>query len=531
MQLNTKGFHIVHLNAQSCKNKLDLVKFHVKESNAEIFSLSETWLTSDFPAELMDIERYSFARLDRSWAQVHGMPKKGGGVACYIKSDLIYSTQKLQDLNVSCSSAEILWISIQKPHMKEIIVGIVYRPPQGNTKDFIDGITERVQTINTLYNAAEVFLLGDFNINYLNGRAVETKLLKEMEKETGLHQLITEPTRCARTNTLSDLIFTNCTCVRECGILGANISDHEAIYVNRKKEKEKFKITNSYGRSYINYSCQAFQRMLVNTNWTELEGVTDVNIYWEIIELKILKAIDSICPIKKIKVKDKGDPWMSQELIELIHDKDRMHQKATRTDNPDDWKNAYLLRNITKNRIKEVKADYIKDSLNRHKSDPSKFWKQMNLILPKKAKLGINLVDEDNNAVDLNDVANYINEYFVNIGPELAREFTTPWTSELRQVNTELNSIRTTVEEVLKLVEQIDCYKSSAISHLSSRVIKDAFLAIPVVITALFNLSLSTGVYPDRWKIAKVIPIHEGGNTSEVNNYRPVRYFRSRGNS
>ena len=49
------------------------------------------------------------------------------------------------------------------------------------------------------------------------------------------------------------------------------------------------------------------------------------------------------------------------------------------------------------------------------KSDPSKFWKQMNLILPKKAKLGINLVDEDNNAVDLNDVANYINEYLLTL--------------------------------------------------------------------------------------------------------------------
>ena len=66
---------------------------------------------------------------------------------------------------------------------------------------------------------------------------------------------------------------------------------------------------------------------------------------------------------------------MSQELIELIHDKDRMRQKATRTDNPtDDWKNAHLLRNITKNRIKEAKADFIKDDVNRNKSDPSKFW-------------------------------------------------------------------------------------------------------------------------------------------------------------
>ena len=35
-------------------------------------------------------------------------------------------------------------------------------------------------------------------------------------------------------------------------------------------------------------------------------------------------------------------------------------------------------------------------------------------------------------------------------------------------------------------------------------------------------MSLLTGVYPDLLKVVKVIPIHKGGSTQDVNNYRPI---------
>ena len=35
-------------------------------------------------------------------------------------------------------------------------------------------------------------------------------------------------------------------------------------------------------------------------------------------------------------------------------------------------------------------------------------------------------------------------------------------------------------------------------------------------------MSLLTGVYPDLLKIAKVILIHKGGSTQDINNYRPI---------
>ena len=38
----------------------------------------------------------------------------------------------------------------------------------------------------------------------------------------------------------------------------------------------------------------------------------------------------------------------------------------------------------------------------------------------------------------------------------------------------------------------------------------------------IINMSFLTGVYPNLLKIVKVIPIHKGGSTEDVNNYRPI---------
>ena len=41
-------------------------------------------------------------------------------------------------------------------------------------------------------------------------------------------------------------------------------------------------------------------------------------------------------------------------------------------------------------------------------------------------------------------------------------------------------------------------------------------------LTFIFNRSLQSGVFPDGWKVAKVIPLFKGGDREKVGNYRPV---------
>ena len=64
--------------------------------------------------------------------------------------------------------------------------------------------------------------------------------------------------------------------------------------------------------------------------------------------------------------------------------------------------------------------------------------------------------------------------------------------------------------------------KSSGIDEISSKLCKDAFMVLGHQLVHLFNCSLNSGVFPEKWKIAKIIPLFKGGDREFVGNYRPV---------
>ena len=75
---------------------------------------------------------------------------------------------------------------------------------------------------------------------------------------------------------------------------------------------------------------------------------------------------------------------------------------------------------------------------------------------------------------------------------------------------------------MLALCKDIKISKSSGLDGISSRVLRDAFRVIIPELVFMFNLSFSTGLFPDTWKQATVIPLYKGGNSKDVSNYRPV---------
>ena len=49
--------------------------------------------------------------------------------------------------------------------------------------------------------------------------------------------------------------------------------------------------------------------------------------------------------------------------------------------------------------------------------------------------------------------------------------------------------------------------------------------SMPILANGLcqtFKMSLSTGQFPDSWKVARVTPIYKDGSSSENSNYRPI---------
>ena len=533
-QLKTlgKGFHLAHLNVRSLlgKNKADMLKQQIQDSNVNIFTLSETWLSSSIPDAQVGIHGYAAVRLDRDWGGTPGgVAKKGGGVMCYIKDGINYSDEKYKECNISCADLEMQWVLLTIQNLRPIVVVNVYRPPQGDYKKGCTLISEAFDRANLRVHT-DIFLMGDFNINLNEGTSLEAKELDFTTNSLGLRQVIKEPTRIsfrngARKDSKLDLIFTNSEVVKEAATMDLNISDHLAVFVTRKKAQAKVDKVEFRGRSYRNYSRENFQDRLTGRDWGEFFESRDPDLLCGKMENIIQEEIERMCPIKSFKVAAVSEPWITNEALEAIKDKDRLLRKAKRSGLERDWEEAKRVRNRVGRDLEIMRADFLKQQQQIHRADPKKFWSTVSSIIPgnRRNKSSIWLTDkEKGKEVPQEQVPDFINTFFTGIGPKLAKGHKVPWVYNGQVIREEMGDMITNLEEVTKLCKEINPMKSSGIDNLSSRICKDAFMVLTDRLLHVFNCSLSTNKFPAGWKQAKVVPLHKGGESDEVGNYRPV---------
>ena len=522
-----KGLHIAHLNIRSLINKWDVFKTQFMDKNLHVLGLSETWLNNKLPNNLFKLSNdFTLIRNDRKWSDNNSIePKRGGGVALYIKNCLNFSDNDFSDWNTSNRDIESQWVTIKYPNSRTILIGNIYRPPQGNIDKFNQVLEEFFNKLDL--RKFEILLMGDMNIDLLDKNNEAGKKLVNLIKPYGLCQFIKEPTRYSTNkNSLLDIFVTNSNFIYKSGVSNINLSDHQMILVTRKKVKTSKQKCSFIGRSYRYYKKNEFQDMITNADWSEYNKKNKVSDKWQEMLKIIHKAIDQMCPLKTFKIKQVKEPWITAPLIELIKDKDKAIKIAKkRKDDPQLWITAKRLRNNCTNRLRKARADFIKENLENNMGNSKKFWRNIQEVLPKNknsTKDTFMLSDEDIGIIPDMDTANYINNFFAKIGPKLAQRYTNEWETNIDKTDFILEDIRTNIDEVKKLCNNININKSSSISNISSGILKDAFLAVPEILTNLFNLSFELAEIPDVWKVAKVTPLQKTGDSKNVSNLRPI---------
>ena len=76
------------------------------------------------------------------------------------------------------------------PKQRKILLGTVYRPPDGNAQTAINYIDNILVSLEDVMIKANVLVMGDFNIDYTKNTSPEYKHLKEFERNQQLKQYI-----------------------------------------------------------------------------------------------------------------------------------------------------------------------------------------------------------------------------------------------------------------------------------------------------------------------------------------------------
>ena len=78
------------------------------------------------------------------------------------------------------------------------------------------------------------------------------------------------------------------------------------------------------------------------------------------------------------------------------------------------------------------------------------------------------------------------------------------------------------VNKVTTSLSNLKVSKATGMDNIPAKILKMSSYIIAPSLTAIFNMSLKSGVYIDEWKLAGVIPIYKSENRSKCANYRPI---------
>jgi hypothetical protein len=206
-----------------------------------------------------------------------------------------------------------------------------------------------------------------------------------------------------------------------------------------------------------------------------------------------------------------------------------LYKKYLTTQNDDNLVKFKTYRNKLNTLIRKCKREYYHKKFESSKNNIRQTWKTINGIIgrDKTAKQQSTFKTDDGNIVTEPDsIADYFNNFFVDIGPKLASNIKHTgkdyyeYLNEPTQKCLFMNPI--IADEVIKIITKFDQNKSPGHDDIGNFIVKQVAKQISEPLANIFNLSLSTGNVPEQLKIAKVIPIYKKEDAEIFSNYRPV---------
>ena len=529
----TKGFSLIHLNIRSLLRNVD--EFQKQMNGFDIIAITETWLTERADDRLLTFPNYSFIRRDRKYLNRNNKTKKGGGIIIYFKAILEPYITTI-DHDVNNKHIEELWVQCSRPGHKKFILGVVYRPPAGEVATCIKEIDKVLLITLSKGNPTdkELYLMGDLNIDYSKGGDVNKLRLKTLETKYNLSQIVKVPTRITlNSKSIIDLILTTLSpeLIVNSGTLNIVISDHLPVYLIKKRKRDSHQCKNIYIRSTSLYTVADYANIIYDDpRWKQFwePGVSPDDL-WELWLKIVLDSLNILCPWKSIAIRENQPDWFDTDVRKAIQEKSDFFKKIKYSRLQTNWEKLKIIKGKVRNLIIKKKRSYICGKLHENKNVPRKFWKSINNNLfvgnIKTRTSNIRVYNSERVLVDGLAAATEINNFYSNVGYNLARAFTTCWKPnnfnyQLYFDNMQFRFIGE--KETVALIKSLPLSKSSNVQGITMNYLKDALLISAFEICHILNESLLRAVIPAAWKIGTITPVPKKGPSHSVSDYRPI---------
>lgn len=466
---------------------------------------SETWFAS---------QEEVFAFPGYNWYYMNRKDRRGGGV------ELLISNSMDSELIPEFSSITPFYESLVVRCGNSVFC-MCYRPPSCNVHMFLASLDSVLEYVNE--RKYTVILRGDFNIDM--SASSTTKLdLESLLNTHACQNFITSPTRLTlQSATILDLFITNLDhSLVKAGTLIHDISDHLPIFMF----VSQFISTPKPLRSEFSYrvitpqTLQAFRDSLSGANWNDVFAAGDSNSAYDLFMKKLTELYFECFPVKTCQTcKTSRKPWINKECLKLIRKRDQLFKAFIVSKSPEALKEFKKYRNFVTKYLRDVKRQYFANQFTSTQRHTEKVWKVLKTVLSNASDTVTGVVDK---GVQLQgrDLANAFNDFFVSVGDSTTSRCDLRYMTDRITPTIFLEPV--SENEIVATFLSLSNSRTVDADNIQMKPVKFAIDILAPCLTFIFNMCLSTGVFPRNMQKAKVTAVYKKGSRNEMSNYRPV---------
>ena len=500
---------------------------HVRDNNADIVFITETWLASERNNITATFKDYGYTLYHK--IRKHDTKSRGGGVGLLCSSRLDITEKNLKLYQLQSFEYCVYSLKAQNGRGKyyPVVLTTLYRDQYVDIDIFLVEFEQLIQRLILTNNY--LIVSGDFNIHW-DSSDNEAARFSDLLMLYNMKQHVTQPTNSF--GNILDLVITSnydvrksfkCPSVFEVAVSNVHLSDHFLVGFKINLEGSRKKQKTVYYRHFKSMNKTAFREDL---SILILENIERYNESPFADRVKMFHSslgdiLDLHTPLKSKTVKDvPGCTWFNNDYVMMRRERRRAEKKAKKSGLTVDHDIFVELRNKTTKFAKSLKLSNVKNKIDSANGDQKTLFNVFNTLVDQQNEAP--LPDFDNEK----ELAEKFSTFFVDKVKNIRDSFPNSSNCNIEYDSFEgetLSEFKLTNTEEIKSIIMEHGVKCSTADILPPNLINENIdLFLPIWVD-LVNASLKQSSM-DGIKLANIIPKLKGYDldSEALKNFRPL---------
>jgi hypothetical protein len=187
-------------------------------------------------------------------------------------------------------------------------------------------------------------------------------------------------------------------------------------------------------------------------------------------------------------------------------------------------------RNLYNSVLRASKKMYIDNSFKKYERNPKKTWDLLKeTTFGVKNSQSISEICKNGQPItDKKEMATEFNNFFAMIGKKIS-DNVPPVAKDPLDYMDDYDPAKPKFSfdipgpvHVCDIVKSFECKASTDLDGISTKLLKSIIDVICIPLAHIFKTSLETGIFPNKFKYSRIVPIYKSGDPKSCDNYRPI---------